>query len=109
MSQQQNPIEMELEPVGRFNRLVYRLTGFLGLTTGIGIIAWGVWSLFATAATFVYEESGVTTEEILVNSALNEGLLLCPIVIALGVIILELKKIQHRMDEAAERWNAQRD
>ena len=66
-----------------------------GLTTGIGVIAWGAWSLITTLATFVYEEAGeVSAEEILMNSGLNEGLLLSAVVIALGVIILELKKIQ---------------
>ena len=87
----------ELESLGRLNRITYKLTGILGLTTGIGIIAWGLWSLVATLATFVYEEEGLPVEEILINNGLNEGLLLAPIVVALGVIILELKKIQDLM------------
>lgn len=94
MSAQPNAPYKELATSGRLNRTMYWLTGVLGLTTGIGVIAWGIWSLFATLATFVYEESGVSTEEILINSGFNEGLLLSAIVIALGVIILELKKIQ---------------
>lgn len=97
MAARQNDWDGELDSVGRLNRIMYKLTGILGLTTGVGVIAWGVWSLVATLATFVYEEEGLSVEEILMNNGLNEGLLLAPIVIALGVIILELKKIQDLM------------
>ena len=92
----------EIEPTGRMNRTLYKLTGFLGLTTGVGVIAWGVWSLFATVGTYIYEETGISLEEIVINNAFNEGMLLSAVVIALGVIILEIKKIQRLMvDEAA--------
>ncbi|MCG8543806.1 MAG: hypothetical protein MJE12_06310 [Alphaproteobacteria bacterium] len=90
----QELLEMEHELTGRWNRILYKFSGFLGLTTGIGIIAWGVWSLVSAVGTFVYEETGVSIAEILINNGLNVGLLLSSIVIALGVIILELKKIQ---------------
>ena len=77
-----------------FNAVMMRLSSLLGLTTGIGVVAWGVWSLVTTVLTFVYEETGVSTDEILISDSLNQGLLLSAIVIALGVMILELKKIQ---------------
>lgn len=102
MNAQQKTTYAELEASGRMNRIIYRVTGLLGLTTGIGVIAWGIWSLVTTAATFVYEETGVSTVEVLINNGLNEGLLLSSIVIALGVIILELKKIQHILVQAAD-------
>ena len=89
----------DLDDSGRLNRILYKLTGLLGLTTGVGVIVWGVWSLFATLATFVYEETGVSAEEILINDGLNEGLLLSAVIIALGVVILELKKIQRILAE----------
>lgn len=82
------------------NRLLLRLSNLLGLTTGIGVIAWGAWSMVTTVATFIYEETGVSRDEILINSALNDGLLQSAIVIALGMIILELKKIQLLMIES---------
>lgn len=108
MTVQQSARYKELESSKGVNRALYRITSILGLTTGVGVIAWGVWSLFATLATFVYEESGVTVQEILINSAFNEGLLLSAVVIALGVIILELRRIQDLMegywkDSAGER------
>ena len=102
MNAQQKTSYAELEISSRMNRIMYRLTGLLGLTTGIGVIAWGIWSLITTTVTFVYEETGVSTLEVLINNGLNEGLLLSAIVIALGVIILELKKIQHILLQAAK-------
>ena len=93
----------ELESAGRLNRTMFKLTGILGLTTGIGVIVWGLWSLIATLATFFYEESGVSTEEILISNGLNEGLLLSAVVIALGVIVLELKKIQDLIQRGQRR------
>ena len=69
-------------------------------TTGVGVIGWGLWSLIATVGTFFYEETGLPVEEILINNGLNEGLLLSAVVIALGVIVLELKRIQAQIERA---------
>ena len=93
----------EAETGGPINGLMYRVTGLLGLTTGIGVIGWGVWSLVATVGTFAYEESGVGAEEIMINNGLNQGLLLSAIVIALGVLILEVKKLQSLLGAARGR------
>ncbi len=101
---QKNRLPRELKPVGRLHRTMYNVTDVLGLTTGIGVIAWGVWGLVSTLATFFYEETGLSVEEILISNAFNEGLLLSAVVIALGVIILELKKIQDLMiDDVNQR------
>ena len=103
MTAQDNTPDRELQSSGRINRLMYKFTGLMGLTTGIGVIAWGAWSIVTAAGTFVYEETGVSVEEILINNGLNEGLLQSSIVIALGVIILELRKIQHALQERSGR------
>ena len=104
INRKQDLLEIEHELTGRWNRILYKFSGFLGLTTGIGIIAWGVWSLVSAVGTFVYEETGVSVSEILINNGLNTSLLLSSAVIALGVIILELKKIQSALlDGRAEQ------
>ncbi len=103
MRMQKNSSPRNLKPVGLLHRTMYNVTGILGLTTGIGVIGWGVWSLVSTLATFFYEETGLPVEEILINNALNEGLLLSTVVIALGVIVLELKKIQDLMIDDTNR------
>ncbi len=75
------------------NRMMMWLTSALGLTTGIGVVAWGAWSLIVTLGLTVYERTSLKPEEIIVEDALNQGLLQSAMVIALGVIILELRRI----------------
>lgn len=76
-----------------FNRLMMRLSGLLGLTTGIGVVAWGAWSLLITVGVSVYERTGLGVDEILIEDAFNQGLLQSAMLIALGAIILELRRI----------------
>lgn len=75
------------------NRLMMRLSSFLGLTTGIGVVAWGAWSLLITVFMTVYERTGLTETEVLIEDALNQGLLQSAMLIALGAIILELRRL----------------
>ena len=77
------------------NRLMMKLSGLLGLTTGIGIVAWGAWSLLMTIAVNIYERSGLTETEVLIEDALNQGMLQSAMLIALGVVILELRRLNH--------------
>ena len=76
-----------------WNRLMKRFSDFLGLTTGIGVIAWGAWSLVITIALTVYERSGLTAVEVQIEDAFNQGLLQSAMLIALGAVILELRRI----------------
>ncbi|MEM8653593.1 MAG: hypothetical protein AAGF36_02530 [Pseudomonadota bacterium] len=76
-----------------FNRLMKRFSDFLGLTTGIGVIARGAWSLVTAIALTVYERSGLTVVEIQIEDAFNQGLLQSAMLIALGAVILELRRI----------------
>ncbi len=76
-----------------WNRLMKRLSDFLGLTTGIGVVAWGAWSLVITVGLTVYERSGISAEQVQIEDALNQGLLQSAMLVALGTIILELRRI----------------
>ena len=100
MTAQQKAPYARLDSSSRMDRTTYKVTSLLGLTTGVGVIGWGLWSLIATLGTFFYEETGLPVEEILINNGLNEGLLLSAVVIALGVIVLELKRIQAQIERA---------
>lgn len=97
MTTQQKVLAADAESASRVHRTMFKVSNVLGLTTGIGVIAWGAWSLIATIATFIYEESGASLEEILISNGVNQGLLLSAVVIALGVILLELKSIRDLM------------
>ncbi len=84
------------------NRLMMWMTGLLGLTTGIGVVAWGAWSLLVTIGLSVYERTSLTPAQVLVEDALNQGLLQSAMLIALGVIILELRRIGELLDDGDE-------
>ena len=86
----------------RSNRLMIWLTGLLGLTTGIGVVAWGAWSLLVTIGLSVYERTALTPDQVIVEDALNQGLLQSAMLIALGVIILELRRIGELLDDSDE-------
>lgn len=75
------------------NRVMMRLSSFLGLTTGVGVVAWGAWSLLITVGMTFYERSGLEVEQIVIEDAFNQGLLQSAMLIALGVVILELRRL----------------
>lgn len=79
------------------NRLMKKLSDLLGLTTGIGVVAWGTWSLLITVVLTVYERSGLTVLQVQIEDAFNQGLLQSAMLIALGAIILELRRISDRL------------
>lgn len=76
------------------NRLMMRLSRILGLTTGVGVVAWGAWSLVVTVGMTVYERTGLTAAEIAIEDSLNQGMLQSALLIAVGVVILELRRIE---------------
>lgn len=83
------------------NKVMLRLSDLLGLTTGIGVVAWGAWSLVATVTVSIYERTGVDVEHIVIEDAFNQGVLQSAMLIALGVIILELRRIGDTLEERA--------
>lgn len=83
------------------NRLMLQFSSLLGLTTGIGVIAWGAWSLLMTVAMTIYERTGLTEAELLIEDALNQGMLQSAMLIALGAIILELRRLNRTVGMAA--------
>ena len=81
------------------NRLMKRLSDILGLTTGVGVVAWGAWSLLATIALTIYERAGLTAAEVQIEDAFNQGLLQSAMLIALGAVILELRRIAGLLED----------
>lgn len=86
---------------GSSSRLAVWISNLLGLTTGIGVIAWGVWSLVMTMGLSIYERTGMSTEELLIEDTLNQGMLQSAMVIALGVVIIELRSLRDTLSQAS--------
>lgn len=76
-----------------FNRWFYKLMGWLGLTSGIGVIvSGGWWLIWCLGAYLIVQPSNVVQQSIHENY-FNQAEL-GAILVALGVIIMELKRLQ---------------
>lgn len=75
------------------HQVAYRLSRLLGLTTGVGVMAWGASSLALTVAMAVWDEDGAGQVAIVSGDAFNQGVLQSAMLVALGVVILELRRI----------------
>ncbi len=77
------------------NQGFYWLADKIGFSTGIGIVAWGVgWLLWSA---FCYLKADSETElQILVRETYSTHALLASILIALGVLVMEVEKFRRR-------------
>jgi hypothetical protein len=77
------------------NRGFYWVADKIGFSTGIGIVAWGVgWLLWSA---FCYLNADSETElQILVRETHSTHALLASILIALGVLVMEVEKSRQR-------------
>ena len=90
------------KPPGWFSQLMdsldggcYWLVEKIGFSTGIGIVAWGVGWLIWSA--FCYFSADTETElQILVRETYSTHALLASILIALGVLVMEVEKSRRK-------------
>ena len=81
----------------------FRISRLLGLTTGVGVMAWGAWSLALTVAMAAWDDYGAKLAAIAAGNAFNQGVLQSAILIALGAVILELRRIGNALDGGGRR------
>src|SRR5271165_5498759 len=82
-------------------RFAFRISLLLGLTTGVGVMAWGAWSLALTVVMAAWDDNGATLAAIGAGNAFNQGVLQSAMLVALGAVILELRRIENALDAAA--------
>jgi len=77
------------------NRGFYWVADKIGFSTGIGIVAWGVgWLLWSA---FCYLNADSETElQVLVRETYSTHALLASILIALGVLVMEVEKFRRK-------------
>ncbi len=90
------------EPSGRFarvlsgiNRGFYWVADKIGFSTGIGITAWGVGWLLWSFFNYFRADSGIELQ-VLVRETYSTHALLGSILIALGILVMEVEKIRRR-------------
>jgi hypothetical protein len=87
---------------GWFSRLMdslnegcYWLAEKIGFSTGIGIVAWGVGWLIWSAFNYLNADSE-TELQVLVRETYSTHALLASILIALGVLVMEVEKFRRK-------------
>jgi hypothetical protein len=84
-------------------RFAFRISRLLGLTTGVGVMAWGTWSLALTVVMAAWDDNGATFAAIEAGNAFNQGVLQSAMLVALGAVILELRRIGNALDGGGRR------
>jgi hypothetical protein len=79
-------------------RFAFRISRLLGLTTGVGVMAWGAWSLAFTVVMAAWDDNGATLAAIEAGNAFNQGVLQSAMLVALGAMVLELHRIGNALD-----------
>jgi hypothetical protein len=77
------------------NRGFYWVAEKIGISTGIGIVAWGVGWLLWSACNYLHADSE-TELQVLVRETYSTHALLASILIALGVLVMEVEKIRQK-------------
>ena len=85
--------EPELEKANPVERVLYRVVDLAGLSSGIGIVAWGAWwGIWHLVLYFV------TTPETAINEIVHENYFnqvqLSFLLVAIGVLIMEVRKLR---------------
>ena len=81
----------ELENAKGLTKFLYKGMDWLGLTSGIGIVAWGAWWFIWSLINYFTVQAESAIQQMVEENYFNQSLL-SAILIALGVLIMEIKK-----------------
>lgn len=89
------PENEKLEADNRFNKLLLKIMGFLGLTSGVGLVCLGgYWFIYSLLQYFFITPENVMQQSIHENY-FNQSQI-GVVIAALGVLIMEIKKLQSK-------------
>ena len=85
----------EREEGNKFDKFLYVVMDKLGLTSGLGLIAWGFfWFVWSLVNYFITQGKAISAvQEMVVENFFNQAQL-SAILIALGVVVMEIKKLK---------------
>ena len=83
----------EREETKGLTKWLYKLTGWLGLTSGIGVVAVGAWWLIGCLGSYLFVQPSNVIQQSVHENYFNQAEL-GAILVALGVIIMELKRLE---------------
>lgn len=76
-----------------FTKWLYKLMGWLGLTSGVGIVAIGGWWLIWCLGSYLFVQPSNVIQQSVHENYFNQAEL-GAVLVALGVIIMELKWLE---------------
>ncbi len=91
MSEQRVPSVEAGEAKGLTNWL-YKIMGHLGMTSGIGLVAWGAWWFLWSLGQYIFVSPDNVMQQQVVENYFNQAQL-SAILAALGVLIMEVKRL----------------
>ncbi len=89
----QNATHGKDEEAKGLNKVLYRIMSWLGFTSGVGLIAWGTWWFLWSVGQFILVQPENAIQQQVTENYFNQAQL-SAILAALGVLIMEVKKIQ---------------
>jgi hypothetical protein len=83
----------EREETKGLTKWLYKLMGWLGLTSGIGVVAVGGWWVIWCLGSYLFVQPSNVIQQSVHENYFNQAEL-GAILVALGVIIMELKRLE---------------
>ena len=93
MVEDQDIPKSEPEGVDRFNKFTYKAISKIGLTSGIGLVAWGAWWFIWTMIAYLGTTAQSAMQQVVRETYFSQAQL-SAILIALGVVIMEMKRLK---------------
>ncbi len=92
----------EIKEVKGLNKHLYKLVRWLGLGSGIGFIAWGAWWFLWSFLEYIFLSPQSVEQQIVQESRFTQ-VQLSAILVALGVLIMAVKKLGRQEQKPGNR------
>lgn len=92
MTENSNIPKSEAREAKGLNRFLYKAMDWCGLTSGIGLVAWGGWWFLWSLGNYLFSTPQDAMQQIVSENLFNQAQL-SAILVALGVLIMEIKNL----------------
>jgi len=92
MTENSNIPKREAKEAKGLTKFLYKAMDWCGLTSGIGLIAWGGWWFIWSLGNYIFISPQSAMQQIVSENYFNQ-VQLSAILVALGVLIMEIKNL----------------
>ncbi len=83
----------EVQEAKGFTKYLYKAMDLLGLTSGIGLVTWGAWWFISSMVNYFTSSPIDAIQQSVHENYFNQAQL-SAILVALGIVIMEIKKLK---------------